>query len=242
MRVDHETRSAGGDTLRVAPRTFVAALRARLRPAGATAARRALPPGAARTPTVVSVAAQLRSARARMDASVKALVESAAGAIATGEARCARRAEDAGRAGSDRLPPSVPGPHDPRVGDREVPGAPERGGQPPGAVPGVTAAPAPAGAGELASPPAQVEAALALVERVETFLRSGRPGLAFHLGGGAGQSVELERVGPRRVSVSLRGGALGPADARRLRSELGARGITLARLDMHARRGPAGAG
>jgi hypothetical protein len=97
------------------------------------------------------------------------------------------------------------------------------------------------GGGAATSGPAHIEAALALVERVETFLRSGRPGLAFHLGGTVGQSVELERVGPRRVSVSLRGGALGPVDARRLRSELGARGITLARLDVNGRRAPAGA-
>src|SRR6185295_15450625 len=53
--------------------------------------------------------------------------------------------------------------------------------------------------------PSRVESAMKLVERIEVFLRSGRPQLELSAGGAFQAEVLLERTGPREVAVTVRG-------------------------------------
>ena len=74
----------------------------------------------------------------------------------------------------------------------------------------------------------RAERALALVEKVERFLRSGRPGLSVTLRTREPTRVELERVG--RATVSLRLAAprpLPPEEVELLRTALATRGLRL---------------
>lgn len=75
------------------------------------------------------------------------------------------------------------------------------------------------------------EALLALVDRIEVFVRSQRPALALSLGQAFASRVELERTGPGEVAVTVvaRGGVRS-GDVERLREEVEARGLRLSRL------------
>jgi hypothetical protein len=215
MRVENETRSSRTDVRRVAPKTFVAALRRQLGTSASAGARPSTRPvrlQPARPPAapVGSVVRALRRARAEMEAGVEARLEAGACSLAAAEARLV-----VGRAGDLE-----------RTTVASVrPTAPEPGRPPPLPQPWTGGAVDPP-AGERARS-GRLEAALALVERVETFLRSGRPALAFTIGGAFRQSVELERLGPRRVALWLRGGTFGPAETRQLAATLAAQGIVL---------------
>jgi len=224
MRVEHERGSAGGDARRVASRTFVAALRRRLSAAPAVKAMNR--PVRAMAGPVQSVATGLRQARAEMDARVQLRLDAAAESHRLVEARTVERraavwpalqrpvpmageqapVEAARRAEAPTAPPARPG--EPHAAAR----CDARGTPPPVTSPGL-------------------EAVLALVERVETLLRAGRPALAFTLGGRHGQRVQLERLGPGAVAIRLQGGTFGRAEAQQLAAALDERGLRLSRLE-----------
>lgn len=102
-------------------------------------------------------------------------------------------------------------------------------------APGVTAAPGNAGAPAGASRPGvegRVERALALVEHIERFVRSGRPSLALTLRGSVPGRLEVQRVAPGAVALRLSSarpplaGELGE-----LRKALEARGLSVRSLE-----------
>lgn len=85
-----------------------------------------------------------------------------------------------------------------------------------------------------AEPPARAEQAVALIERIETFVRSSRPALALTLNNSLGARVEIERLGPGRIALKLIGQQGPPsADAvSRIREELRARGLQVGALSV----------
>ena len=79
---------------------------------------------------------------------------------------------------------------------------------------------------------ARVARALALVERVEHFVRSGRPSLALTLRGGLTGRMELQRVAPGTISIRLASSQLPPAsELDALRQALEARGLSVRALE-----------
>ncbi|NNC03824.1 hypothetical protein HJC10_13325 [Corallococcus exiguus] len=84
-----------------------------------------------------------------------------------------------------------------------------------------------------ASPPvAQVESTLALIEKIEVFVKSQRPALGLSLRGSLEATVEVERTGPREVALRIQGrhGPVPTEDVARLRDALEARGLRLSVL------------
>ncbi|WP_223633892.1 hypothetical protein [Corallococcus sp. EGB] len=84
-----------------------------------------------------------------------------------------------------------------------------------------------------ASPPVtQVESTLALIERIEVFVKSQRPALGLSLRGPLEATVEVERTGPREVALRIQGrhGPVPTEDVARLRDALEARGLRLSVL------------
>lgn len=84
-----------------------------------------------------------------------------------------------------------------------------------------------------ASPPgAQVESTLALIEKIEVFVKSQRPALGISLRGPLEATVEVERTGPREVALRIQGrhGPVPTEDVARLRDALEARGLRLSVL------------
>ncbi|MCP3101235.1 hypothetical protein LZ198_20380 [Myxococcus sp. K15C18031901] len=88
------------------------------------------------------------------------------------------------------------------------------------------------GAAATEAPTTQVDAALELIERIEVFVKSQRPALSLSLRGSLAATVEVERTGPREVSLRIQGrGAPVPGAAlERLREALEARGLRLSTL------------
>jgi hypothetical protein len=86
-----------------------------------------------------------------------------------------------------------------------------------------------------ATPPeAKAAQAVALIERIEVFVRSQRPGLALTLNNSLGASAEIERVGPKEIALKLVGHR-GPPTAEavsRIRDELHARGLKVVALSV----------
>lgn len=77
---------------------------------------------------------------------------------------------------------------------------------------------------------------MAVVERIEVLLKSGRPALAMSLSGSLAAQVQIERTGPRQVAVTLvgRNGPPGAQAVEALRAQLAQSGITLSRLELRA--------
>lgn len=75
-------------------------------------------------------------------------------------------------------------------------------------------------------------AVIALIEKIDYFVRSQRPALALTLGGGS--RVEIERTGPREVALKIkdRHGPPAAEDLGRIREEIRARGLRLAALSV----------
>ena len=100
---------------------------------------------------------------------------------------------------------------------------------------GVPAAGAGIGATASASPPAaegRVERALALVERIERFVRSGRPSLALTLRGDIPGHLEVQRVAPGAIALRLSSArAPSTAELGALRQALEARGLEVRTLE-----------
>ncbi|RKG55013.1 hypothetical protein D7X30_28060 [Corallococcus sp. AB011P] len=91
------------------------------------------------------------------------------------------------------------------------------------------------GATEGAAPAAetaQVESTLALIEKIEVFVKSQRPALGLSLRGALEATVEVERTGPREVALRIQGrhGPVPTEDVARLRDALEARGLRLSVL------------
>jgi hypothetical protein len=78
-----------------------------------------------------------------------------------------------------------------------------------------------------ALPAERAAQAVALVERIETFVRSARPALALTLHQSLGARVEVEKLGPGRVALRLVGhrGPPSPETVARIREALRSRGL-----------------
>lgn len=83
---------------------------------------------------------------------------------------------------------------------------------------------------------AEVKAASAveLIEKIEAFVKSQRPGIAITLNSSLGARVEIERLGPKEVAIRLVGknGPPAPEDIGRIREEMRARGLKVAALSV----------
>lgn len=78
----------------------------------------------------------------------------------------------------------------------------------------------------------RAEAALALIERIDVFVKSQRPALSMSLRGHLDATVEVERTGPREVALRIQGrrGPVAAEELGRLRDALEARGLKLSAL------------
>lgn len=76
--------------------------------------------------------------------------------------------------------------------------------------------------------------ALALIEKIEVFMKSSRPAMALTLDNSLGATVEIERLGPRQIALRLvsRAGLPTPESLSLLREELRARGLNVAALSV----------
>jgi len=85
-----------------------------------------------------------------------------------------------------------------------------------------------------ASEQAKSEQAVALIEKIETFVKSQRPGLALTLNNSLGAHVEIERIGPKEIALKLVGhrGPPSPDAVSRIRDELRARGLKIGALSV----------
>ncbi|MGV3621688.1 MAG: hypothetical protein ACO1OB_12765 [Archangium sp.] len=85
-----------------------------------------------------------------------------------------------------------------------------------------------------ATPETKAAQAVALIEKIERFVKSQRPGLAITLNNSLGAHVEIERMGPRQIALRLVG-KNGPPSAEaisRIRDELQARGLQVGALSI----------
>jgi hypothetical protein len=129
----------------------------------------------------------------------------------------ARRTEHA-----ERVSPATPGAVAP-----EVPLPRLAGPGPAAAIVAGTMAGAPVSPAE-----GRVEGALALVERIERFVRSGRPSLALTLRGALPGEVEVQRVGPGAIALRLSSARLPSGnELGELRQALEARGLSVRSLE-----------
>lgn len=80
----------------------------------------------------------------------------------------------------------------------------------------------------------KAEQTVALIEKIETFVRSNRPGLTLTLNNSLGAQVEIERVGPKQIALKLTGqrGPPSPEAVSRIREELQARGLNISALSI----------
>jgi hypothetical protein len=92
----------------------------------------------------------------------------------------------------------------------------------------------PASGPSIASAEARAAQAVALIERIETFVKSTRPALAMTLNNSLGARVELEKLGPGRIALRLVGqnGPPTPETVSRIRDELRARGLEVGALSV----------
>ncbi|MDX2011849.1 MAG: hypothetical protein SFW67_16770 [Myxococcaceae bacterium] len=98
-----------------------------------------------------------------------------------------------------------------------------------------TAAPSASSAPSMsATPEAKAAQAVALIERIETFVKSTRPALAMTLNNSLGARVEIEKLGPGRIALKLVGqnGPPTPETVSRIRDELRARGLEVGALSV----------
>lgn len=72
----------------------------------------------------------------------------------------------------------------------------------------------------------------ALVERIEAFVRAGRPGLSLTLASGFASEVTVERTGPGEISLRIRArsGPPSASEIARLRAQLAARRLRVREL------------
>jgi hypothetical protein len=75
---------------------------------------------------------------------------------------------------------------------------------------------------------------VALIERIETFVKSQRPAIAMTLNNSLGARVEIEKLGPGRIALRLVGqnGPPTPETVSRIREELRSRGLEVGALSV----------
>ena len=103
------------------------------------------------------------------------------------------------------------------------------------AVVGASRGGAPAGGAAPAEAPgsdARAQAALALIEKIDVFMKSQRPALSLRLGGALEATVEVERTGAREVALRIQGhrGPVPAGQLEHIREALASRGLRLSRL------------
>jgi len=171
----------------------------------------------------VTTSRELQHTRAGHTAAARELQYARAGHATTARELQHARAGHAARAHapSESRPTTQAAPHD----------AHERLAQALVQAPAASTA-SPGGRGEATAPTSRVDSALKLVERIEIFLRSGRPQLELSVGGAFNAEVLLERTGPREVAVTVRGknGPPPPQELARVREALHQRGLKLSSL------------
>lgn len=165
----------------------------------------------------------------------------AAGAQATGRLQsrkaelltAALRNEEAARTEhAGRISPATTGRVFPEAREPQLESSP---GMTPSCTPGI--------AGAATSAPAspaegRIERALALVEQIERFVRSGRPSLALTLRGGLPGRLEVQRVAPGAIALRLSSAHLPSAsELGELRQALEARGLSVRSLETRAVQG-----
>ncbi len=97
---------------------------------------------------------------------------------------------------------------------------------------GVPSAPGPVASASVRGNQERAERALALVERIERFVRSGRPSLALTLAGSTPGRLEVHRVARGAVSLRLSSARPPPpSELRELRQALEARGLSVRSLE-----------
>ena len=76
--------------------------------------------------------------------------------------------------------------------------------------------------------------ALRLIEKIDLFVKSQRPTLALTLNNTLAAKVEVERVGPREVALTVRGwnGPPSPESVTHIREEMEARGLKISALSV----------
>lgn len=76
--------------------------------------------------------------------------------------------------------------------------------------------------------------AVALIEKIEVYVKAGRPAMALGLHGSLGARVEIERVGRGQVALRLLGAKTPPTreTLKQLRAELAARGLEVRSLSV----------
>jgi hypothetical protein len=81
-------------------------------------------------------------------------------------------------------------------------------------------------------PSVKAEQAVALIEKIEIFVKSQRPTLSITLNNSLGARVEIEKVGPREVSLKLVGHKTppGPEVLARIQREMKTRGLKIAQM------------
>jgi hypothetical protein len=178
---------------------------------------------------VASSASVLRGqARVEMDVSARHRVADGAAASEQASARLDGRATELLRAAlraevlTRSEPPSSP---------RAAPPPAREAGRPAEGVGSITAG-ATGAAAPASIPEQRIERAMALVERIERFVRSGRPALALTLHGGLAGRLELQRVAPGAISIRLSSARPPSSDALgELRQALEARGLSVRSLE-----------
>ncbi len=78
----------------------------------------------------------------------------------------------------------------------------------------------------------RAQVALALIEKIDVFMKSQRPALSLRLGGALEATVEVERTGSREVALRIQGhrGPVAPGQLEHIREALASRGLRLSRL------------
>ncbi|MGZ6077519.1 MAG: hypothetical protein ACXWK6_06915 [Myxococcaceae bacterium] len=183
---------------------------------------------------MASSASVLRGqARVEMDASARLRIADGAAASKQASARLDGRTTELLRAA---LRTEVLGRSEPSASARVSLTPALKAGAPARSSPVEVSGPVGAGAtgavGSPSIPEQRIERAMALVERIEHFVRSGRPALALTLRGPVPGRLELQRVAPGAISIRLSSARPPSSDALgELRQALEARGLSVRTLE-----------
>jgi hypothetical protein len=79
--------------------------------------------------------------------------------------------------------------------------------------------------------PCSAAHAARMIERIEAFVKSGRPGITLSLREPWPAEIQLERTGPSRINIFIRGRALPPEGWKQVQRAMRARGIELCAPD-----------
>lgn len=194
------------------------------RPQPSSSPRRAAPHPTRAAPRLAQQVTQGRVAAA--DRSARGQKEIRAGHDATAKNLEVRRAEPDARAAF------FEGARPERVLERLAQELQREERGPPGPAPLPVAGPGPQGSGEAspaAAPSSRVESALALVQRIEVWMKGSRPALTLGVGGALKAEVTVVRTGPGQISLSIKGdrGPPSSGEVRAVREALEQRGLKL---------------